>query len=55
MVTTKREMLICDLTQSYAPVGGGGVSTYLREKRRHILAYCVKMLLAFRKAGDLAV
>lgn len=32
-----REMLICDLTQSYAPVGGGGVSTYLREKRRYIL------------------
>ena len=32
-----REMLICDLTQSYAPRGGGGVSTYLREKRRHIL------------------
>lgn len=30
-------MLICDLTQSYAPKGGGGVSTYLREKRRHIL------------------
>jgi alpha-1,6-mannosyltransferase len=37
MVIAKREMLICDLTQSYAPVGGGGVSTYLREKRRHIL------------------
>ena len=32
-----RELLICDLTQSYAPHGGGGVSTYLREKRRHIL------------------
>ena len=32
-----RELLICDLTQSYAPRGGGGVSTYLREKRRHIL------------------
>lgn len=30
-------MLICDLTQSYAPTGGGGVSTYLREKRRYIL------------------
>ncbi len=37
MVLANREMLICDLTQSYAPVGGGGVSTYLREKRRHIL------------------
>lgn len=32
------EMLICDLTQSYAPRGGGGVSTYLREKRRHVLS-----------------
>jgi glycosyltransferase involved in cell wall biosynthesis len=31
-------MVICDLTQSYAPYGGGGVSCYLREKRRHILA-----------------
>ncbi|HWU02741.1 MAG TPA: glycosyltransferase [Novosphingobium sp.] len=37
MVLANRELLICDLTQSYAPVGGGGVSTYLREKRRHIL------------------
>jgi hypothetical protein len=37
MVLSKREMLICDLTQSYAPAGGGGVSTYLREKRRHVL------------------
>lgn len=24
---------ICDLTQSYAPSGGGGITTYLREKR----------------------
>lgn len=32
------ELLICDLTQSYAPHGGGGISTYLREKRRHVLA-----------------
>lgn len=30
-------MLICDLTQSYSPHGGGGISTFLREKRRHIL------------------
>jgi alpha-1,6-mannosyltransferase len=37
MVLAKRDMLICDLTQSYAPTGGGGVSTYLREKRRHVL------------------
>ena len=33
-----RPFVICDLTQSYAPYGGGGVSCYLREKRRHILA-----------------
>ncbi len=32
-----RPLVICDLTQSYAPYGGGGVSCYLREKRRHIL------------------
>lgn len=29
--------LICDLTQSYAPHGGGGIGTYLREKQRHVL------------------
>lgn len=32
-----RDLLICDLTQSYAPRGGGGIGTYLREKRNHIL------------------
>jgi alpha-1,6-mannosyltransferase len=31
------ERLICDLTQSWSEVGGG-VGTYLRHKRRHILA-----------------
>ena len=30
-------LLICDLTQSYSPHGGGGISTYLREKRSHVL------------------
>ena len=30
---------ICDLTQSYAPVGGGGIGTYLREKRDHVLTH----------------
>ena len=30
-------LTICDLTQSYAPKGGGGISTYLREKRRYVL------------------
>ncbi len=37
MVFSTSDVLVCDLTQSYAPTGGGGVSTYLREKRRHIL------------------
>ncbi|NUS99406.1 MAG: hypothetical protein HOP96_00325, partial [Sphingomonas sp.] len=30
------ERLICDLTQSWSDVGGG-VGTYLRHKRNHIL------------------
>ncbi|HWK34908.1 glycosyltransferase [Sphingomonas sp.] len=30
-------LLICDLTQSYSPTGGGGISTYLREKRDYVL------------------
>lgn len=29
---------ICDLTQSHAPVGGGGIGTYLREKRDYVLS-----------------
>lgn len=32
-----RPLIICDLTQSYSPAGGGGISTYLREKRGHVL------------------
>lgn len=32
-----RPLILCDLTQSYAPSGGGGISTYLREKRDHVL------------------
>ena len=38
-VAATRPLVLCDLTQSYAPVGGGGVSTYLREKRDHVLAH----------------
>ena len=30
-------LVLCDLTQSYAPSGGGGISTYLREKRDFVL------------------
>lgn len=33
----QRPLLVCDLTQSYSPHGGGGVSTFLAEKRRHVL------------------
>jgi alpha-1,6-mannosyltransferase len=32
------DLLICDLTQSYSPHGGGGIGTYLRQKRDHLLA-----------------
>lgn len=38
MAKSDRPLTICDLTQSYASRGGGGVSCYLREKRRHIMA-----------------
>lgn len=30
-------MLVCDLTQSYSPHGGGGIGVYLAEKRRYLL------------------
>lgn len=40
-----KPMLICDLTQSYTPHGGGGISTYLREKRDYVLAHTPHHLL----------
>ncbi len=40
-----RSLLICDLTQSYAPRGGGGISTYLREKRDYVLKQTPHRLL----------
>lgn len=40
-----RPLLICDLTQSYSPAGGGGISTYLREKRDYILEHTPHRLL----------
>ena len=40
-----RPLIICDLTQSYSPAGGGGISTYLREKRDYVLAYTPHTLL----------
>lgn len=30
-------LIICDLTQSYSPIAGGGVGTYLREKRDYVI------------------
>lgn len=30
-------LLVCDLTQSWSPAGGGGMSTYVREKRDFVL------------------
>ncbi len=41
----RRDLLLCDLTQSYAPTGGGGISTYLREKRDYILTHTPHHLL----------
>jgi alpha-1,6-mannosyltransferase len=29
-----KDLLICDLTQSWSPTGGGGISTYLKEKQK---------------------
>lgn len=40
-----RPLLICDLTQSYSPSAGGGISTYLREKRDYVLAHTPHRLL----------
>ncbi len=37
MATLPESLLICDLTQSYAAYGGGGIGTYLREKQRYML------------------
>ncbi len=39
------DTLICDLTQSYAPHGGGGIGTYLREKQKHVMVRTEHRLL----------
>lgn len=36
MPLDRRDLLFCDLTQSWSDRGGGGISTYLRAKRAHI-------------------
>lgn len=33
----REPLTVCDLTQSYAPHGGGGIGVYLQEKRRYVL------------------
>ncbi|MFW5634481.1 MAG: glycosyltransferase [Erythrobacter sp.] len=38
-------LLICDLTQSWSPTGGGGISTYLKEKRKYFQAKTEHRLL----------
>lgn len=38
-------LLICDLTQSWSPTGGGGISTYLKEKRKYFQDHCEHRLL----------
>ena len=38
-------LLVCDLTQSYSPKGGGGITTYLAEKRRYVLEHTPHRLL----------
>lgn len=40
-----QSLLVCDLTQSYSPHGGGGISTYLREKRDYVLTRTPHRLL----------
>lgn len=37
MITLDKDLLVCDLTQSYAATGGGGVGVFMREKRKYVL------------------
>ena len=45
MAREDQPLLICDLTQSYSPKGCGGISTYLKEKRRYVLSRSEHRLL----------
>lgn len=38
-------LLVCDVTQSYSPKGGGGITTYLAEKLRYVLEHTPHRLL----------
>ena len=42
---TDGPLLVCDLTQSYSPTAGGGIGTYLREKRDYVLGQTPHHLL----------
>jgi len=44
-LAAREPLLVCDLTQSYSPRGGGGISTYLREKRDYVLEQTPHRLL----------
>jgi alpha-1,6-mannosyltransferase len=44
-MTGSQSLLICDLTQSYSPHGGGGIGVYLAEKRRYVLEQTPHRLL----------
>jgi len=37
MIEPRQPLTICDLTQSYSATGAGGVTTYLRRKKRYVL------------------
>lgn len=37
MIEPRQPLLVCDLTQSYSPSGGGGITTYLRRKKQYVL------------------
>lgn len=39
MSEPRQPLTICDLTQSYTPRGGGGITTFLREKARYVLEH----------------
>ena len=45
VIADGKPLLVCDLTQSYALSGGGGISTYLREKRDFVLTRTPHRLL----------
>ena len=45
-------MLLCDLTQSWSPAGGGGITTYLKRKREFVLSETPHRLLQIVPGPD---